>query len=392
MSTEGGGGVPLAVLTKVLDRLYPPSSAADWDAVGLICGEEDQPIRRVLFAIDPVAAVVDEAVGWQADLLITHHPLFLRGVHAVPASNPKGQVLHRLIRAGCALYTAHTNADIASPGVNDALARTLGLAGLKPLVPQPLQALDKIVVFVPESAVNQLVDALSAAGAGAVGDYSRCVWVTSGVGSFISGPNATPAIGALGHMATVPEMRIEMVLPRSRRSGVVAALRANHPYEEPAFDVLELSDLGHGTGLGRIGALPAPMTLADFAALVSEVLPATAHGVRVAGPAQAMVRRVAVMGGAGDGHFTAAAQYDADVYLTADLRHHPVSEARAAAGHGPPYIVDVAHWASEWPWLAGCESRMITELGVAGGTVTTRVSTVRTDPWTMHVPSRGSLL
>jgi dinuclear metal center YbgI/SA1388 family protein len=120
-----------------LDRLYDPRWAEPWDAVGLVCGDPDAPVRKILFAVDPVAAVAEEALEWGADLVVTHHPLLLRPVHAVAASTPKGRVVHRLIRGGCALYTAHTNADAANPGVSDALAAGLGLTVLRPLAPSP---------------------------------------------------------------------------------------------------------------------------------------------------------------------------------------------------------------------------------------------------------------
>jgi putative NIF3 family GTP cyclohydrolase 1 type 2 len=122
---------------------------------------------------------------------------------------------------------------------------------------------------------------------------------------------------------------------------------------------------------------------------VATVLPPTVQGVRAAGPSDAVVREVAVCGGAGDDLFDAVRASGADAYVTADLRHHPASEAREAAGDGPPYLVDVAHWASEWPWLADCERRLRSALAEQGSTVGTRVSTARTDPWTLHVPNRG---
>jgi putative NIF3 family GTP cyclohydrolase 1 type 2 len=188
----------------------------------------------------------------------------------------------------------------------------------------------------------------------------------------------------------VAETRVEMVLPRQLRSHVVRAMRAAHPYEEPAFDVLELADEGRGSGIGRVGSLAEPMTLDQFARLVATALPFTVQGVRFSGDKDALVQRVAVLGGAGDDQFAAVRASGADVFLTADLRHHPASEAREEAAGGRPFLVDVSHWASEWPWLAGCESRLVAELGDLGSTVETRVSTTRTDPWTAHVPSRGS--
>src|SRR4051794_26044257 len=131
--------------------MYDPAWARDWDAVGLVCGDPAAPVRRVLLAVDPVESVVDEAVAWHADLLLTHHPLLLRPVHGVAATSFKGRVIHRLVRSGCGLYTAHTNADVAAPGVSDAPARVLGLTDLEPLAPDQADPLHQIVTFVPEA-------------------------------------------------------------------------------------------------------------------------------------------------------------------------------------------------------------------------------------------------
>jgi dinuclear metal center YbgI/SA1388 family protein len=381
----------LGEVVAVLDRLYPPRWAQDWDAVGLVCGDPDAPVRTVLLAVDAVAEVVAEAIEARADLLVVHHPLLLRGVHGVPATTPKGRVVHDLIRAGCGLYVAHTNADSARPGVSDALARVLGLDDLRPLVPQPVDPLDKVVTFVPHPQADAVVDALAAVGAGAIGEYERCAWTTTGTGTFVPGEATAPAVGEPGRTEQVGETRVEMVLPRAARERVLAALRAAHPYEEPAFDVLELAPWSGPRGLGRVGDLPAPTTLAHFAEVVAAALPPTAQGVRVSGDPGATVRRVAVCGGAGDTLFDAVRGSGADVFVTADLRHHPASEAREAAAGGPPFLVDVAHWASEWPWLHGCCERLSGELARSGTTVDARVSAVRTDPWTFRVPSSGGL-
>ena len=269
----------LARVLETLDAAYPPEHAQSWDAVGLVCGDPRAQVNRVLFAVDPVDSVLDEALDWGAQLLVTHHPLLLRPVSGVPATNFKGGNVHRLIRGGCALLTAHTNADVARPGVSDALAEALGLVVGDPILPLP-------------------------------GD----------------------ATGRLG--------------------------------------------------LGRYGELPAPEPLGAFTARVAGALPETASGVRVAGDPDRPIRRVAVCGGAGDDRELLAAVRAAgvDAYVTADLRHHPASEAMEEARFGGgPALVDVAHFASEWPWLSVAAGLL------AGGTVETRVSAIVTDPWTMHV-------
>jgi dinuclear metal center YbgI/SA1388 family protein len=369
----------------VLDELYDPSTAASWDAVGLVCGDPDQPVRRVLFAVDPVTAVAEEARAFGADLLVTHHPLFLRPVHGVPATTAKGRVVHRLLTAGCALLVAHTNADVARPGVSDALAAALGLPAGEPIEPDPGPALDKVVTFVPHAQAQAVLDALAAAGAGAIGDYDRCAFTVEGTGTFRPLAGAHPTIGQVGAVETVPETRLEMVLPRARRAAVLAALRAAHPYEEPAFDVHELAAEPSACGIGRICELPAAEPLSAFTERVLRGLPRTAAGVRVAGDPDRPVRRVAVCGGAGDSLFGAVAAAGVDAYLTSDLRHHPASEALE---NGGPALVDVAHWAGEWPWLQSAADGLragLAQRDPAGATtVETHISTLLTDPWTSH--------
>lgn len=309
----------LADVVGILDAAYDPRWAESWDAVGLVCGDPAAQVHKVLFAVDPVEAVVEEAITWGADLLVTHHPLLLKPVHGVAATSFKGRAVHRLISNGVALLTAHTNADVASPGVSDALARALDLSVIGPILP--------------------------AAGEGVA-------------------PN-----GSAGHGS------------------------------------------GSGRGLGRFGVLSEPESLRAFAQRVALALPPTNGGVRVAGDPERIIRLVAVCGGAGDDRELLAAVRAAgvDAYVTADLRHHAASEALeagdfAAPGTGPA-LLDVAHWASEWPWLSdaaalltaglgeirehsGRDSDREREGGPQRGTVEIRVSQLVTDPWTSHAPQK----
>jgi dinuclear metal center YbgI/SA1388 family protein len=373
----------LATVLAVLDELYDPRDAAGWDAVGLVCGDPDQPVRRVLFAVDPVAAVVDEALSKGADLVVSHHPLLLTAVHGVPLADPRGAVVHRLLRAGSALFTAHTNADVASPGVSDALAAALGLVDLRPLQPLPGPALDGLTTYVPYEEASRLLDALAAAGAGAVGDYSRCAWQVRGEGTFLPGPGASPAVGAVGEVAQVDETLLQMVLPRGSRDRVLAALRAAHPYEMPAFQLVELAPEPGVKGLGRVGVLPEPTTLQAFVERVAAALPPTAWGVRATGDPRRPVRTVAVCGGSGGSAIEDARRAGVDAYVTADLRHHVASDAVADGG---PALVDAAHWATEWPWLADAATRVRDMVAARGTNVECSVSRTCTDPWTIAHP------
>ena len=365
-------------LSDVVDLLhgwYPPATADTWDAVGLVAGDPAQDVSKVLFAVDPAPTVALEAAEWGADLLVVHHPLFLKPVHGVARTTPKARTLGVLTDAGCALLTAHTNADQALGGVSEALATALGLSNLAPVLPRDPAPTDRLTVFVPVADAQRLREALAAAGAGSIGDYDSASFTSTGEGRFRPLAGANPAIGEIGRLEVVDEVRVEVVLPRRLRAGVVAALLTAHPYEEPAYDVVEVAPSTTGiTGSGRIGDVE-PTTLGDFARAVSAALPATAGGVRFGGDPDRTVRRVAVCGGAGDFMLDAVLASDADVYVTSDLRHHPASEFLEQGGAA---LVDVAHWAAEWTWLPVVEARVRAALG---DTVETRVSTIVTDPW-----------
>ena len=267
--------VRLAEVIAVLDEAYPPGLAHDWDSVGLVCGDPQDIVDSVTVAVDATAEVVD-TIGPRG-LLLAHHPLLLRGVDTVAASTPKGALIHRLIRDGSALFTAHTNADAASPGVSDALAAALGLT------------------------VEEVLE---------------------------------PTSGGL-------------------RSDV---------------------------GTGRIGTVARPQRFADFVAWVNSALPQTTWGVRAAGDPDAIVTRVAVCGGSGDSLLAAVSDAGVQAYVTADLRHHPADEHRRGSGVG---LVDVAHWASEFPWCAQVAELLRAHFGVA---LPVTVCGLRTDPWNIEYP------
>jgi dinuclear metal center YbgI/SA1388 family protein len=340
--------VQLSDIIDVLDAAYPPRLARDWDSVGLVCGDPAEPVDTVTVAVDATAAVVAEVPD--RGLLLAHHPLLLRGVDTVAASTAKGALLHQMIRTGRALFTAHTNADAASPGVSDALADVLGLSVEEVLEPLSVGGdLDKWVVFVPAENADAVREAMFAAGAGSVGTVERA-----------------------------PEDRVDVIAPSRLRAHVLAAVRASHPYEEPAFNIYTLAAVPGDVGLGRIGALPRPEPLSAFVSRVHDALPGTSWGVRASGDSEATVSRVAVCGGAGDSLLDTVADAGVQAYVTADLRHHPADEHRRASDVA---LVDVAHWASEYPWCTQAADLLRSHFG---DSLPVRVSAVRTDPWNVE--------
>jgi dinuclear metal center YbgI/SA1388 family protein len=367
----------LADVIDVLDVAYPPRLAQAWDSVGLVCGDPSEPIDSVTVAVDATAAVLAEVP--EGGLLLAHHPLLLRGVDTVAASTAKGALVHQMIRTRRALFTAHTNADSASPGVSDALADALGLTVEEVLQPAAVGPdLDKWVVFVPAENADAVRQAMFGAGAGHIGDYSQCSWSATGIGQFLPHEGTSPAIGTVGTVERVPEDRVEMIALSRLRGHVLAALRAAHPYEEPAFDIFTLASIPGDVGLGRIGSLAKPEPLSTFVSRVHDALPGTSWGVRASGDSAVSVSRVAVCGGAGDSLLDTVAGADVQAYVTADLRHHPADEHRRASDVA---LIDVAHWASEFPW---CAQAAETLRATFGESLPVRVSAVRTDPWNIE--------
>lgn len=374
--------VRLAEVIAVLDAAYPPRLAQSWDSVGLVCGDPDEVVDSVTVAVDATAAVVDDVP--ERGLLLAHHPLLLRGVDTVAAGTAKGALVHRLIRSGRSLFTAHTNADAASPGVSDALARTLGLTVESVLEPRVAGSdLDKWVIFVPPEHADAVRAAIFSAGAGQIGDYAQCSWSVTGTGQFLPQDGASPTIGSVGAVEQVVEDRVEAIAPAGVRRQVLSAIRAAHPYEEPAFDILAMTSPPTDVGLGRICVLDNPEPLRDFVSRVRDRLPRTSWGIRAAGDPRMPVSRVAICGGAGDSLLDMVASAGVQAYVTADLRHHPADEARRASEVA---LIDVAHWASEFPW---CEQAAEVLRSAFGPALPVRVCPIRTDPWNVDNDNEG---
>lgn len=378
-------------VAQILDRFYPPELAAVWDNVGLQVGDPNQEVNRIMIALDPSELVVNEAIKAKVNLLVTHHPLVMSGVNRFTTETSIGRVIANLNANRIALFAAHTNADVAKDGVNDVLARKFELLDLEPLL--PLAALSdkdrategnllKVVVFSPVEATEKLIDAMSEAGAGQIGNYDRCAYQVSGVGTFRPQLGADPYLGQVGEITQTQEDRIEMVFRRQHLSGVVEALRRTHPYEEPAYDVIELVDTDQ-IGLGRKGHLARPLTLKVFAERVAAVVPKTHHGVRVSGDLSAKISTVGVITGAAANFLPQVAQREIDCYVTADAKHHVTLDNLMASG---PNLIDLSHWASESPWCDDLANRLNAQFTAENKGIEVIVSTIMGDPWSLRLP------
>ncbi|MGC8862873.1 MAG: Nif3-like dinuclear metal center hexameric protein [Armatimonadota bacterium] len=342
---------------EVLELIAPPWMADDGDAIGLQVGDRSPQVRRIRTAVDPTREVVDAALDQQADLLVTHHPLIRSPLRSLAAGDPVADRALRLATGECALYVLHTNYDTAPGGVNDVLAEKLGLRECVPLTAKRQDRYHKVVVFVPDEAVEQVRNAMAEAGAGRIGLYSHCSFRVRGTGSFLPGGAAKPHVGAPGRLEEVDEWRLEMICTGAVLDGVLRAMRENHPYEEVAYDVYELANEPVRLGYGRIGSLAEPATLSDFAQHVRDML--NVRFLRLFGDPSRQVRTVAVCSGGGASLYREAAGAGADVYVTGDWKHHDILNA---ADLGLT-VIDAGHFETERPGMAALAERLAAECG-----------------------------
>jgi dinuclear metal center YbgI/SA1388 family protein len=355
----------------VLDEMYPPAWAEEWDSSGFQAGDRGWPAPRVLVALDPTEPVVSEARDRGCGLLITHHPLVFRPLQSLDVADPVARTAAQALASRVAVAACHTNADVAGPGVSDALAEALGLEITGVLRRTEAGGRVKLVTFVPADATAKVLDAVAAAGAGVICEYTHCSFRVRGTGTFLPSERSHPVLGERGQLNEVEEDRLEVLVPRDRLQRVIEAMVQAHPYEEVAHDVYPLT-LGGGMGLGRMARPRERLTVGDLARRCRERL---GSDVRVAGDPQGEVRTAALCGGSGAALIGDAVRSGADVYVTGDVKHH---QALDALGAGLT-VVDAGHRGTEWPFVAHLAARLREVGGHLDGEVL--VSELNTDPF-----------
>ena len=311
-------------IIQLFEQFSPKQYAMEGDRIGLQIGRLNKPVHRVMIALDVLEEVVDEAIEKEVDLIIAHHPLIYRPLKNIMTDQMPGRMIEKLLKHDITVYAAHTNLDVAKGGVNDLLAEALELSNTEVLVPTHEIHLKKLVVYVPTEQCKRVKEALGNAGAGAIGNYSHCLFSSSGIGQFLPEENANPYIGDKGKLEQVNEERIETLFPDYLEKKVVQAMIKAHPYEEVAYDIYRVDNKGESLGLGRIGEIQ-EVTLGEFANIVKNALDVPT--VRVVGDLQSKVRKVAVLGGDGNKYISSAKFKGADVYITGDLYYHVAHDA-----------------------------------------------------------------
>ena len=318
----------VAEVVQRLDAIAPPQNAESWDNVGLLVGDVAANVTRAILCIDYTAAVADEARAAGCDFVLAYHPPVFKPLKRVTADGTSALVFDAA-RRGVAIYSPHTALDVAEGGTNDVLADVLGLIDRRPLRPSEAKAREcKLVTFVPRENADAVAEALFAAGAGRIGDYSHCSFRTEGHGTFFGEEGTHPAAGEAGKLEMTSEIKIETVLPLAKVGEAIAALKKAHPYETPAFDLVTLAAPPTGAGIGRVGRLPAPTPRGDiFDALKREL---GVDHLLIAGPMDGDATMVAVCAGACGEFFDDALSAKADVHVTGEMRHHDALRAAAA--------------------------------------------------------------
>ncbi|MCB9852986.1 MAG: Nif3-like dinuclear metal center hexameric protein [Phycisphaerales bacterium] len=350
-----------------MECIAPTWLAADWDNVGLLVGSEDWPAKRILLTIDLTPEVATEAIEKKTDVVIAYHPPIFRAVKQMrPDLSQQDGIAAEMLARRIAVYSPHTAIDAAEEGTNVTLARLAGIASARPFNSAVNPSRNcKLVTFVPADAAERVSDAIFAAGAGRIGDYSKCSFCLDGSGTFFGADSTNPAVGEKGRLERVAEIRIETIVPMRRLSDVTVALRRAHPYEEPAFDLYPLTGEPLASlGQGRVGAFDKPVRLGELARQLAKRVGAKAPAI--VGKPSAIVRRGFVcVGAAGSLPFEASTGPcgPGDVVITGEIRHHDALRyERSGAG-----AIALGHSTSERPILKPLG--MLLKKHLAGATI-----------------------
>lgn len=328
-------------ITDFLESKFPLYLQEDFDNCGVQCGDIQQDITHVMVCFEMSEQIIEEAIEKNCNLVISHHPLILR--HGICKIEPKdriGKMLYKALTNKIVLYSMHTNIDSGEGGGNDAFAELLQLKNVEVLSPSK-ENFQKLNIYVPGNAVDNLKNALFNIGCGVQGNYCNCCYSSEGTGQFKPLEGSNPAIGNLNQIEQVREVRLEMIFPAYLQSAVIKTIYENHPYEEPAFELVNLENKNRKNGLGRIGYLPEKMTVADFLKYVKEKM--QLEDLRYCGDENKMIEKVAVCGGGGANFIDLAISQKADAYISGDFKYHDFFKSESGT-----LLVDIGHYEGEY--------------------------------------------
>lgn len=365
--------VSCQTVVSIIEKLAPRRIAEDWDNIGLQIGSPAQKVNKIFVSLDINEEVLQEALDFGADMIVLHHTPLFKPLKSIRTDQAGGRLITRIVQNNLALYTAHTNLDAAWGGVNDVLVDLLGLQEVTPLDTTWQQKLYKLVVYVPNNYVEQIHKVLTHAGAGCIGNYSECTFRVEGTGTFLPLPGSTPFLGHQGKLEYAQETRLETIIPEENLSKTLKAVLKAHPYEEVAYDLYALNNEGVKTGLGRVGYLSHPVTLAELIEIIKEKLEIT--NLRYCGNPEKTINKMALCGGSGMSLLAQAIFCGAQVFLTADIKYHEAQDALTQ----DIALIDAGHFATERPVIDIVADYLRKEKALKN--VEVKVSQINTDPF-----------
>lgn len=325
---------------EYLNQIAAPQYQESYDNSKLIVGDSNAVVNGILVCLDSIEAVVDEAIRNQCNLIIAHHPIVFSGLKSITGKNYIERVLIKAIKHDIAIFAIHTNLDnVLKHGVNSKIAERLGLMRTKVLSPKK-HLLNKLIVFVPENHTNNVSSAMFEAGAGRIGNYSKCSFASNGLGTFQANEVADPFVGEKGMLHKEKEHRLEMMVPTPVLSNVILAMKNAHPYEEVAFDVVKMENEHQEVGSGLIGELEQTIPAMEFLKKIKSDMKTSC--IRYTSLCKKVIKKVAVCGGSGSFLLKDAIRAGADIFVTADYKYHQFFDAEDRL-----IIADIGHFESE---------------------------------------------
>ena len=324
---------------EFIEEVAPLALQESYDNAGLLIGDPQMDVTAVLVTIDITEEVIQEAIEHNCNLIISHHPLIFSGLKRITGQNLVQRCVALAIKNDIAIYAAHTNLDNVLSGVSGKIASKIGLKNLSILQPKS-KGLLKLITFAPQLHAFAVRQAMFDAGAGSIGNYDSCSYNMEGFGTFRANENAKPFVGEVDKLHSESEMRIEVILPAYNKSKVLKALVETHPYEEPAFDIVELANSWETVGAGIVGELEQEEDATAFLNRIKTIF--NVPTIRHTQLNKNTVKRVALCGGAGSSFLSDAIAANADVYISGDFKYHEFFDAENRI-----IIADIGHFESE---------------------------------------------
>lgn len=331
--------VSISDVIGAIEAFAPPTYQESYDNAGLIVGQKTAVCTGVLLCLDSTEAVVEEAISKGCNLIIAHHPIVFSGLRSITGKNYIERVIIKAIKNDIAIYAAHTNLDNVQIGVNQKIAERLGLQDTRVLSPKK-GMLRKLCTYVPLEHQPSLLEGLFAAGAGHIGNYSECSFSMPGTGTFKGEEASNPVSGKKGVRHSEHELRVEVIFPKDKEAQILKALRAKHPYEEVAYEVIALENSWQELGSGLIGTLEQPVETNLFLQTLKQQMQTTC--IRHTEKVKSEIKTVALCGGAGSFLLDDAIRAGADIFITGDFKYHQFFDA-----DGKIVIADIGHYESE---------------------------------------------